>query len=247
MSASLRAALRGGDRVLRSLIVEFHDPGLVELCATLGYDLLIIDGEHYPFGPGLADLVRAAELHGTPVIVRAGTDMELGPYIEAGVAGVHLAQAETLAQVERVVQALKFRPVGRRGAGVTRIARYGMTRQDLAFTGQINDATLLLVALETPEGVAVASEIAAHPAVDALLAGTGDLSHSLGVPSERGHPRVLDAVAEIRGAAQAHGKGFALPYSTRADAAAAVERGATLLLTSLAGLVRSSAAADLEP
>jgi 4-hydroxy-2-oxoheptanedioate aldolase len=230
---------------LRVLTVEFLDPSLVEFATTLGYDVLTIDAEHGPVDRGLADLVRAAELGGMPALLRTLPDNPLLPaYLDVGFDGVHLANATDVAQVDAVADALKFRPLGRRGAGKGRISRYGALTQDGAFAERVNDETMLFVAIETPEGVANAAALAAHPAVDVVLAGTSDLSHSLGVPGQREHASVLDAVTAIRDATAAAGKRFGLPYAGPDDAVRALSRGASVLIASLAGVLAAGAAAD---
>ena len=54
--------------------------------------------------------------------------------------------------------------------------------------------TFLVGIIETKSAVAAIDEIAAIPGMDALQVGTSDLSVSLGVPGELGHPLVQEAV-----------------------------------------------------
>jgi 2-keto-3-deoxy-L-rhamnonate aldolase RhmA len=60
---------------------------------------------------------------------------------------------------------------------------------------QQGDALTFLVGIiETKKAVDAVDEIAAVPGMDALQVGTSDLSVSLGVPGELGHPLVREAV-----------------------------------------------------
>jgi len=59
---------------------------------------------------------------------------------------------------------------------------------------QGNALTFLVGIIETKKAVDSIDEIAAVPGMDALQVGTSDLSVSLGVPGELGHPLVQEAV-----------------------------------------------------
>jgi 2-keto-3-deoxy-L-rhamnonate aldolase RhmA len=61
----------------------------------------------------------------------------------------------------------------------------------------VNEATLLVLMIETGEAVANAAEIAATPGVDVLLVGANDLSMELGVPGELDHPDMVRALEKI--------------------------------------------------
>ena len=70
----------------------------------------------------------------------------------------------------------------------------------------VNDATLIVIMLETPEAIANADKIAAVPGVDVLLIGTNDLCMEMGIPGEFMHERVQDAYKTMIAACKAHGK-----------------------------------------
>lgn len=69
-----------------------------------------------------------------------------------------------------------------------------------------NARTTLFCLIETAEGVDNADEIAAVDGVDCLWIGHFDLSASLGIPGQFGHPRFLEAVDKIVAAAKRHHK-----------------------------------------
>ena len=54
----LRARLGAGERGVGTMVAEFRQPAVMQLLANAGFDFVIIDGEHGPFGPEtVADLV----------------------------------------------------------------------------------------------------------------------------------------------------------------------------------------------
>ena len=70
----------------------------------------------------------------------------------------------------------------------------------------VNEETLVVVMIESPEGVANADAIAATKGVDALLIGTNDLCFEMGIPGQFNDPRVKDAYTRVIAACRKHGK-----------------------------------------
>ena len=73
-------------------------------------------------------------------------------------------------------------------------------------TKAINDATLLIVMLETEEAVENAEAMAAIDGIDALLFGTSDLTIEMGIPGQAGDPRVAKHYETAAAACAKHGK-----------------------------------------
>jgi 2-keto-3-deoxy-L-rhamnonate aldolase RhmA len=70
----------------------------------------------------------------------------------------------------------------------------------------VNDETLVVVMIESPQGVASCAEIAAVPGIDALLIGTNDLCFEMGMPGQFNDPRVGEAYKKVIAACRKHGK-----------------------------------------
>jgi 2-keto-3-deoxy-L-rhamnonate aldolase RhmA len=70
----------------------------------------------------------------------------------------------------------------------------------------VNDETLVVVMIESPQGVANADEIASVAGVDALLVGTNDLCFEMGIPGQFTDPRVAEAYKRVIAACRKHGK-----------------------------------------
>ncbi|WP_431272328.1 aldolase/citrate lyase family protein [Dankookia sp. P2] len=71
---------------------------------------------------------------------------------------------------------------------------------------KLNEAILVCVMIETPEAVEAADSIAAVPGIDALMIGTSDLTASMGISGQIGHPRVKAAYESVANACKRHGK-----------------------------------------
>jgi 2-keto-3-deoxy-L-rhamnonate aldolase RhmA len=70
----------------------------------------------------------------------------------------------------------------------------------------MNDATMVVVMMETVAALENVDEIAAVDGVDLLLVGTNDLCNELGITGQFDHPRVRDAYQRTIAACRKHGK-----------------------------------------
>ena len=87
-----------------------------------------------------------------------------------------------------------------------------------------NQERILILQIESPEGLEHVEDIAAVPGVNGLLFGPGDYSHRLGKPGQVGAPEVIAARKRVAAAACAHGK-FAMAAGLIAPFAELVEEG----------------------
>jgi 2-keto-3-deoxy-L-rhamnonate aldolase RhmA len=70
----------------------------------------------------------------------------------------------------------------------------------------LNEQTLLLAMIETPEAVENADAIAAVDGIDALHIGASDLSTEMGIPGQYTHERMRAAFESVARAAKGHRK-----------------------------------------
>src|SRR5204862_6840497 len=71
---------------------------------------------------------------------------------------------------------------------------------------RLNEQTLLMAMIETPEAVANAEAIAAVDGIDVLHIGASDLSTEMGIPGQYTHERMRAAFETVAKAARSHGK-----------------------------------------
>jgi 4-hydroxy-2-oxoheptanedioate aldolase len=129
----------------------------------------------------------------------------IGRVLDLGAAGVLVPHVDSAAAARAVVRAARFAPDGERGANpYVRSGGYGGDSALLARAGR--DAAVLVM-VEGAAGVAAVPEILAVPGLDGIFLGPVDLSHSLGVPGQTEHPRVIGTLREV--AAQAAAAGVA--------------------------------------
>ena len=174
--------------------IAVPSPMVVELCALLGFDFVVVDTEH-----GIADMetmenmIRAADAFGMVPIARVAVNIPqvILRYMDAGALGAQLPQINSADEAMQVVASVKYRPLGRRGLAGIRAADYGIGGSYTDYIAQANEETLVIVHVETPEAVDNLAETVQVAGVDVFYIGPTDLSYSLGHPGDPGHPEVL--------------------------------------------------------
>jgi 2-dehydro-3-deoxyglucarate aldolase/4-hydroxy-2-oxoheptanedioate aldolase len=156
----------------------------------------------------LKSAIRYFEAAGVPTIVRVPaqeSDM-LARACDMGAEGLVAPMISTVAQAQAMVDAVKYFPAGRRGVGL-QMAHDNYRAAPVADALRAaNDRTAVICLIETAEGARNVDAIAALTGVDGLWVGHFDLSVSLGIPGEFGHPKFTIAMDGIIAAAKKHGK-----------------------------------------
>jgi 2-keto-3-deoxy-L-rhamnonate aldolase RhmA len=201
--------LGSGEVIIGMPVLEFATPGIARIMETAGADFAIFDMEHAAFG---IDTIRAlvSYARGTTVtpFVRVPTARYeyIASALDVGALGVIVPLVETLDQVERIVEAAKYPPIGRRGVA------YGIAHDDFNSGGGeeklrlANQETLVIALIETETGLKNLEQIASHPELDVLWVGHNDLAASLGMAGDPHDPVLATAIESVAKAAARHGK-----------------------------------------
>jgi 4-hydroxy-2-oxoheptanedioate aldolase len=213
--------------------IHFTDASIVELSAFAGFDWVSLTLENSTLSlDECAAMQRAADASGIPLLVHVpvADDPRILPLLHTGVNGIVLSRARTREDVETLIEACRFPPLGGRGAhpGV-RSDWYGAIGYD-EFVAHADEALLVGLAIEDKEGVANADEILSTPGLTMAWVGLYDLSHSLGVPNDLRNPKVMDALAGVVEIAKHHNVPLGLP-GYQHGFAELKELGATLIMS----------------
>jgi len=122
---------------------------------------------------------------------------------DLGAIGVIVPTVDDALEARDAARFARYPPYGRRSSGG---GSFGQVWPNLNYRATINDNMLVVVMIETLEGVANAEEIAATHGVDVVLIGNNDLSSFSGWTQN--DPRYQDALIKVHDAALKYGKYF---------------------------------------
>ncbi|WP_210495306.1 HpcH/HpaI aldolase family protein [Microvirga antarctica] len=209
MALPFKERLAKGEPVFGSFAF-LASPDIVEIMGLAGFDYVIIDLEHSPKDwSAVANMIRAAELHGMAALIRVRENSEKSilEALELGAAGIVLPFVQSADDIVRAARAMNYPPRGMRGTcTLTRAARYGGVRATfLEHSQQQNERVVLIAQIEDKLGVDNIQDIlACEPGIDALIVGRSDLASSLGRPGQVEDPLVLAATDQVIRAARLH-------------------------------------------
>ncbi|PZO73102.1 MAG: 4-hydroxy-2-oxovalerate aldolase [Mesorhizobium amorphae] len=243
MSDFRKRCLEG--EALFGTFVAIPHPVAVEVTAASGFDFLCIDCEHGQIGrETVENLVRAADVHGVPALVRVpGHGAEaVAAALDSGARGVLVPRVSTPEQAAGAVRAARFPPLGARGVGPGRAAGYGYRIPD--YLARANSEIVVAVQVETVEGLRQVDAIAAVEGVDLVFVGPGDLGVSLDAAGLGGAEQLSDAVAAILRAARAAGKVAGMFCGRPEDAGRWAEAGASFFMLGADSIFLGNAASE---
>lgn len=243
-----KAKIKAGEAVY-GCFTRYPEAGIVELLAHQGFDFITFDAEHGTIEPRDCEhMTRAAEVRGVTPLVRVPTNQTpvILRYMDVGTMGVQVPWVGTAEEAERAVQAVKYFPRGTRGMAGVRAANYAQQVPLAEYVSEANRETMVILQIESQEGVRNASEIAAVDGVDVIFIGPMDLSQSFGHPGQPGHPDVQAGMNTIIEACQANGVAFGTAVATAEAAADWRKRGARYILATIEAFLRTGARSYLQ-
>lgn len=206
---TFKSRLKAGE-VQIGLWLGLGDASATELAAGIGFDWILVDGEHGP--NGLRDVL--GQLRGVgdrcQVIVRTRDDnrAEIKQMLDIGAQTLLVPMIETGAQAAEVGRSAKYPPEGVRGVGAA-LARASAYNAIPDYLQTANDEICVLVQVESRAGVEALDDILAVPSVDGVFVGPADLAADMGYLGKPGAPEVqavvLDALTRIRSSGKAAG------------------------------------------
>jgi 2-keto-3-deoxy-L-rhamnonate aldolase RhmA len=205
---SLLLALRAGETRLGCGFGYLNSIEAMRALAAAGFAWAFVDLEHgfLDFGP-LQELCRASQAVGFAPLVRVA-DLQyslVARVLDCGAPGVVFPRVEDPAKLREAISWTKFPPVGIRGYGLTP-PHLGYRSVPLATAlAHHNQHTMVVLQIETVTAVARREELIGTAGVDAVMVGPADLSISLGVPGEFQHPKMVEAMEQIRDTCLRHG------------------------------------------
>ena len=201
--------LRAGKVAIGLGLRQARTVDIAQIARTCGFDWLFIDCEHNSMDLDTACQIAAASLAVgiTPLVRVAGLEhWHASRALDNGAQGIVVPHVDSRSEAERVASACRYPPIGHRsmGGGLQQLGFATMALGEAARV--VNEETLVVVMIESPQGIANCEEIASVPGIDALLIGTNDLCFEMGIPGQFNDARVADAYKRVIAACRKHGK-----------------------------------------
>ncbi len=203
------------------------DPYAAELCATTGFDWLLIDGEHGPndLRSMLAALQAVAPYPVHPVVrIPNGDATLIKQVLEIGATTLLVPMVESAEQARALVQATRYPPMGLRGVG-SGLARSSRWNALPDYLQKANEGICLLVQVETVAAMVQLDAISAVDGVDGVFIGPADLAASMGHLGAADVPAVRDVIDDGIRRILAAGKAPGILAVNEARARECIEQG----------------------
>ena len=160
-------------------------PQITEMIARSGVDFIGIDLEHSTISQEQAQRIIAA-CHADAVVciprVASHDPESIRRLLDSGADGILVPTVETPAEVDKLIEVMKYPPSGKRGYGVARAQGYG--NEFKTYTSNWNQESILILQIESVTAVKNIEALLEFEEVDGVMIGPYDLSGSLGIPGQ---------------------------------------------------------------
>ncbi len=231
----VKARMRAGDVALGLNVRLARSPDIARIAKASGHDFIFIDTQHSVFDvETIAHVAHTALAIGVAPLVRVRgiDDPDVSLLLDNGVTGIVYPDVSTAAQARRAVEVCRFPPRGKRSVagGYPHFDYRAVPLRESV--PALDESCLLVLMIETVEGLDNVEEIAAVDGVDVIHLGTNDLLAAMGKAGQFDDPVVVEAQDRVIAAARRHGK-FAGCGGNRdvARQAEAIRRGAQFVTT----------------
>lgn len=201
--------MKAGDVALGLNVRLGRSGDIARIAKATGHDFIFIDTQHSIFSlETIGHIAQTALACGIAPLVRVRScdDPDTSLLLDNGATGIVFPDVNTAADARRAVESCKFAPVGKRSVAGG-YPHFDYRPVPLAESVRLlNDATLVVCMIETPEGLDNMEEIAAVDGVDVIHIGSNDLLAALGKPGKFDDPVLVAALDRAIAAARAHGK-----------------------------------------
>ena len=205
---SVRHKLKRGEASFGTWLT-LPDVFTAQLMSKMGFDWLTVEMEHTPTtiemaGANFAVIANAGVVPLVRIPINSVENIKR--VLDIGAWGIVVPMVNSRAEAEAVVEAARYRPIGKRTVGGS-LRGVNFDTDPGTYYARANDEILVIIMAETAEAVERADDIFSVPGIDAVFIGPNDLHASYGLPPnfESDHKEFNDGVKHIRETAKKHG------------------------------------------
>ncbi len=199
----MKAALKRGEVLIGTFVLEFGGSAIATLLARAGADFIVADLEHSVFSiETMGRIIRDARGANLPCIVRVPVLERhfVSRILDAGATGVMIPRVESGEDLEKIQNWTKYAPEGDRGVafGIGHTDYGDFTKLDTQeYVRRANEEILRIGQIETVKAVENLEDILTTGGLDVIFIGPYDLSTSMGISGELEHPLLLAAIKRV--------------------------------------------------
>ena len=181
-------------------VSRLRTPEIPQIAKACGFHWIFIDLEHSTMDLDTAGQICAVALPtGISALVRvpSGDVNRAARILDAGAQGVIFPHVQNADEARKYVNACRFPPKGSRSLTYGGPQLEYETLPATEVMEGLNQETLIVMMIETPEAVENATSIAGVDGVDILLVGGSDLSATMGIPGQFQSPKFVEAISSV--------------------------------------------------
>lgn len=226
MKNILKEKISKGEPVIGTFCGLAH-PLASEILCRLGFDWLVIDGEHAPAGwESMMHVMQA--MNGstcTPFVRPQWNDpVTIKRALDVGAHGLLVPWVNTKEEAELVVSACTYPPKGIRGCGPFRPIQF-----DPEYLKTADEEIYIIVQIETPQAIKNLDDILSVERIDACYVGPMDMAMNLGIGGPNwDDPKYIECFETVVKIAKKHGKPAGMFVGATSRLSWAMEKGFTL-------------------
>lgn len=227
MRNELKRRVKAGEQVYGTWITV-ESPIMTEMMSSLGFDYFVIDTEHAPLEPLMAQtLIQAMrpETKTTPIVrVRWNDIVAIKRALDIGAYGILVPWVNNKEEAEMAVKATRYAPDGLRGCGPRRASMF-----DPDYLKTADEEIMVVVQIETKQAVANIEDICSVEGIDVTYIGPADLSASYGHLGNQSHPDVQKAIDRVYDVTKAMGVGTGIHEASGGSIPERMKKGYNLV------------------
>lgn len=209
-NGKLKKRIADRDYLVAGCVMDSRSGAVIEAYQEAGFDFVLIDREHTALNSEtILEHIRMARALGFPCLVRVAdaTYAELNRTLDQMPDGIFVPRIRTRAQVEMIIETVKYPPVGKRGVGASTCpaGKYMGWGSVAEMVETLNRTSVVGIQIETKEALENLDEILSVPGIDVAVVGNDDLSTGMGIPGQFTSDTYRNAVKEVIASCNRHG------------------------------------------
>jgi 2-keto-3-deoxy-L-rhamnonate aldolase RhmA len=225
---TFKQALQSSKPLIGTLLTT-ASPEIAEALALIGFDWVFIDGEHGSLSIHDAQVAIQAIAGRCHTLLRVpdATPENIKRALDTGCSGLIAPLVNSAEAARAIVSMSRYPPLGTRSVGPGRAQGYGLRFAE--YFQVANEEVAVVIQVEHKDAVRELESMLAAPGIDAVFVGPYDLSGSMGLLGQVGHPDVVAAVNTVRSACLRAKMPYATLCGNAEQARQEIEAGASFL------------------